>query len=217
MRIGLSLNEVALLLQVLHNSLAALIAVHAVVGTAVFVDGAVIGDDPDHLQVMPQANLKVVGVMCGSHLHRTGTEADFAVFVAHNGDLPVHNSIRYTKQLPDANYWTYSVTRSECGKFKGVSADFSAYDSFDFILLKDHREPTEVEMEEVKQNWEYLKEMNVGKANYLCKGKNTMPASKEDILQDKIFNSQVEQYVNTEDCKVAVLNAFPIFLFDYFK
>ena len=38
--------------------------------------------------------------------------------------------------------------------------------------------------------------------------------SKEDILQDKIFNSQLEQYVNTEDCKVAVLNAFPIFLFD---
>ena len=44
-----------------------------------------------------------------------------------------------------------------------------------------------------------------------------MPASKEDILQDKIFNSQLEQYVNAEDCKVAVLNAFPIFLFDYFK
>ena len=38
--------------------------------------------------------------------------------------------------------------------------------------------------------------------------------SKEDILQDKIFNSQLKQYVNTEDCKVAVLNAFPIFLFD---
>ena len=132
-------------------------------------------------------------------------------------DYPMVESIRYTKQLPDANYWTYSVTRSECGKFKGVSADFSAYDSFDFILQKDHREPTEEETKEIKQNWEYLKEMNVGKANYLCKGKNTMPASKEDILQDKIFNSQLEQYVNTEDCKVAVLNAFPIFLFDYFK
>ena len=132
-------------------------------------------------------------------------------------DYPMVESIRYTKQLPDANYWTYSVTRSECGKFKGVSADFSAYDSFDFILLKDHREPTEEETKEIKQNWEYLKEMNVGKANYLCKGKNSMPASKEDILQDKIFNSQLKQYVNTEDCKVAVLNAFPIFLFDYFK
>ena len=59
--------------------------------------------------------------------------------------------------------------------------------------------------------------MNVGKAIYLCKGKNSMPASKEDILQDKIINSQLKQYVNTEDCKVAVLNAFPIFLFDYFK
>lgn len=84
-------------------------------------------------------------------------------------------------------------------------------------LWRNHREPTEEETKEVKQNWEYLKEMNVGKANYLCKGKNMMPASKEDILQDKIFNSQLEQYVNTEDCKVAVLNAFPIFLFDYFK
>lgn len=75
-------------------------------------------------------------------------------------DYPMVESIRYTKQLPDANYWTYSVTRSECGKFKGVSADFSAYDSFDFILLKDHREPTEEETKEIKQNWEYLKEMN---------------------------------------------------------
>lgn len=39
-------------------------------------------------------------------------------------DYPMVESIRYTKQLPDANYWTYSVTRSECSKFKGVSADF---------------------------------------------------------------------------------------------
>lgn len=94
---------------------------------------------------------------------------------------------------------------------------FSAYDSFDFILLKDHREPTEEEIAEIKQNWEHLKKQNVEKANYLCKNLNTMPVSKEDILQDKIFNSQVEKYVNTEDCRVAVLNAFPIFLFDYFK
>lgn len=132
-------------------------------------------------------------------------------------DYPMVESIRYTKQLPDANYWTYTVTRSECGKFKGVSADFSAYDSFDFILLKDHRESTEEEIAEIRQNWEHLKKQNVEKANYLCKNLNTMPVSKEDILQDKIFNSQVEKYVNTEDCRVAVLNAFPIFLFDYFK
>ena len=48
-----------------------------------------------------------------------------------------------------------------------------------------------------------------GNMKHLKLGKNSMPASKEDILQDKIFNSQLEQYVNTEDCKVAVLNAFP--------
>ena len=132
-------------------------------------------------------------------------------------NYPMVESIRYTKQLPDAYYWTYAVTHAECNRFKGISADFSAYDSFDFILLKELREPTEEEIEEVKQNWEYLKKQNVEKANYLCKNKNTMPVSKEDILQNKIFNSQVEKYVKNEDCKVAVLNAFPIFLFDYLK
>ena len=40
---------------------------------------------------MPQAHLEVVGVVGGGHLHRAGAEADLAVFVAHDGDLPVHN------------------------------------------------------------------------------------------------------------------------------
>ena len=34
--------------------------------------------------------------------------------------------------------------------------------------------------------------------------------------QQDIFDSQLSKYVNTEECKVAILNAFPIFLFDYF-
>lgn len=34
--------------------------------------------------------------------------------------------------------------------------------------------------------------------------------------QQDIFDSQLSKYVNTEECKVAILNALPIFLFDYF-
>lgn len=132
-------------------------------------------------------------------------------------DYPMVESIRYTKFLPDANYWTYTISRTDCNRFKGLSAEFSAYRSFDFILLTENREPTEEEIEEVKQNWVYLKEQNVSKANYLCNGENGIPASKDDILQDKIFDSQIEKYVNTEECKVAVLNAFPLFIYDYFK
>lgn len=119
--------------------------------------------------------------------------------------------------LPDSNYWSYTISRKDCSKFKGLSAEFSAYDSFDFILLTENREPTDEEICMTKQNWSYLKEQNVSKANFLCRGENVMPASKDDILQDKIFEAQVVKYVNTDECKVSVLNAFPIFLYDYFK
>lgn len=132
-------------------------------------------------------------------------------------DYPMVESIRYTKMLPDSNYWSYTISRKDCSKFKGLSAEFSAYDSFDFIILTENREPTEEEICMAKQNWTHLKEQNVSKANFLCKGENVMPASKDDVLQYKIFEAQVVKYVNTGECKVSVLNAFPIFLYDYFK
>ena len=87
----LGLDQVTLLLQVLDDGLAALVAVHAVVLAAVFVDGAVVSDDTDDLQIMAQTHLEVVGVVGGSHLHRASTKADLAVFIAHNGNLAVHN------------------------------------------------------------------------------------------------------------------------------
>lgn len=31
-----------------------------------------------------------------------------------------------------------------------------------------------------------------------------------------IFDNQLSKYVEAEDCKMAILNAFPIFLFEYF-
>ncbi len=89
--IRLGLDEVALLLQIADDRPAALVAVHAVVRSAVFVDGAVVGNDADDLKVVAQTHLKVVGVVRGRHLHRARAEADLAVLVAHDGDLAVHN------------------------------------------------------------------------------------------------------------------------------
>ena len=86
----LSLDQVAFSLQVGHDSLAALVAVHTLVFAAVLVDLAIIGNAADDLQMVAQAHLKVVGVMGGGHLHGAGTEADLAVFVAHNGDLAAY-------------------------------------------------------------------------------------------------------------------------------
>jgi len=132
-------------------------------------------------------------------------------------DYPMVESIRYTKMLPDPDYWSYMVSRTECSNFKRLSAKFSAYSSFDFILLNEKREPTKEKLAEISRNWENLKIQNVSKANYLCHGSYVVPASKDDILQDKIFEAQVEKYVGTAECKVSILNAFPIFLYDYFK
>jgi len=56
--------------------------------------------------------------------------------------------------------------------------------------------------------------MNVSKSNYICNDKNEIPDETDN--QKKIFDNQLSKYVETEDCKVAILNAFPIFLFDYF-
>ena len=52
---------------------------------------AVVGDDADNIKVMAQADLKVIGVVRRGHFDRTGTEADLAVFIAHNGNLAVHD------------------------------------------------------------------------------------------------------------------------------
>ena len=85
--VRLGLDEVALLLKVLDDGIAALVAVHAVVGAAVFVDGAVVGDNADDLKVVAQADLEVVRVVGGGHLDRARAEADLAVFVAHDLSL----------------------------------------------------------------------------------------------------------------------------------
>ena len=95
-------------------------------------------------------------------------------------------SIRYTKKLPDKDYFLYSVSREQCTNFKKLAADFSDYASLDFILLDDRKEPTEKKLESLRANWEYLKAQNVCKANYLCHDYNN-------------------------------LNAFPLFLYEYFK
>ena len=89
--IRLDLHKVALGLEIRNDRLPAGVAVHAMILAAVFVDGAVVVEDADDLQIVPQADFKVVGVMRRGHFDRAGAEADLAVFIAHDGDLPIHN------------------------------------------------------------------------------------------------------------------------------
>lgn len=138
-----------------------------------------------------------------------------------NGKLyinyPMIESIRYTKTLPDADFFKYVVSREESKRFKKLAADFSAYSSLDFILLDSRKEPSIAKMESLRTNWEHLKEQNICKANYICHAKNALPTHKAEIAQSIIFEAQLRNYVSKDECKVAILNAFPLFLYEYFK
>lgn len=147
------------------------------------------------------------------------TMLDFFNEETDNGKLyinyPMVESIRYTKQLPDANYHSYTVKRSDCCKFKNMASSFSEYTGLAFIQLTDAMDNDGKKA--IKQNWEYLIQQNVAKANCLCFGKNDYPTKKVELSQMKIFLSQLKDYVYKEECCVSILNAFPLFLYDYFN
>lgn len=138
-------------------------------------------------------------------------------------NYPMVESIRYTKELPDKDYYKYTVKRDECLKIKGnptsgfkyKAAEFSAYLGLDFIQITESKTPEE--RDTVRKNWDYLKRQNVAKAHYLCDGANTFPRKKTLFPQAAVFDAQCKKYVNTDECRVAILNSFPIFLYEYFK
>lgn len=135
-----------------------------------------------------------------------------------NGKLyvnyPMIESLKYTKTLPDANYWKYTVARQTCveHKFKGEAEVFACTEAkgYKFIDL------SKTDENEVRNNWAMLKEQNVSKANYIVSGKNIMPEDKDAVDQYAIFKAQKEKYVCAND-EVAILNSFPIFIHDYLK
>ena len=137
-----------------------------------------------------------------------------------NGKLyinyPMIESIRYTKELPDDAYASYTIGREACKDFKRLAREFSAYDSLDHLLFKDGETPTKDKYLKVKDNWEYLRAMNVCKANLLTTGLFTMPREKSDIGQLAVFNNQVTKFVKPIE-SVAILNSFPIFIYEYMK
>ena len=157
-----------------------------------------------------------------------------------NGKLyinyPMVESLRYTKELPDNDYWSYTVTRQKCQEdnFKHQVHEFSFYKSnLEYLVLtiKPADDETKIQQkaDTAKTNWLHLVTMNTSKANYICLHLVTMNTSKANYIcndknelpeevnsQKEIYDNQLAKYVGTEECKVSILNAFPIFLFDYF-
>jgi hypothetical protein len=133
-------------------------------------------------------------------------------------NYPMIEAIRYTKTLPDDHFLEYSISRTDCHDkgFKDLAQKFSAYASLDFIVLDFRKVPSTKTLEKLRENWRFLERQNVIKANYLCNDASGMPTNKDSISQHIIFDAQLSKYILPRD-EVAILSAFPLFKYDYFK
>lgn len=116
---------------------------------------------------------------------------------------PMIESIQYTKELPDSNFYNYIVKRKDSfsRKFKKEAKAFCHYQGYAFLKDAD--------------NWKHLVQQNVFKANYLTKDALSWPLNKDDVEQQSIFKAQLSKHVIPDE-EVAILNAFPLFLYYYF-
>lgn len=123
-------------------------------------------------------------------------------------NYPMIEAIKYTKKIPDLEYYSYCVSRQECRNFKQLASEFSYYPNIDFL--------TRVGDLELKQNWEQLKIQNVSKANYICNGSNVYPPlNRESISQKQILINQINKFESQPDCRVSVLSSFPLLMYDW--
>lgn len=134
-------------------------------------------------------------------------------------NYPMLESLRYTKQLPDKNFRLYKVSLKDCKEigFKKMTHDFCHYGSnLEYIvpILRGKDDKVEQKVSIARTNWIHLVTMNVSKANYICSGDNEIPNELDPQLV--LFKGQLMRYIETEDCCVSVLSAFPLFLFEYF-
>lgn len=144
----------------------------------------------------------------------TGYNDAFIITTERRDEILSNCKSEEERQRTEAIIRRYVATKEECAshKFKGNAERFaySEAKAFRFIDL------VKTERQKVADNWEKLKFQNVCKANYLVSDSNTLPLRKSTINQKDIFEAQKSKYVDINE-SVAILNSFPIFLYDYLK
>lgn len=147
-----------------------------------------------------RGNLDVKNAQIKELLEYFNEETDYGrLFISY----PMIESIQYTKELPDSNFHQYIVKRADSigEKFKKEARQFCFYRGYAFLKDAD--------------NWMHIVKQNVIKANELTKDTLSWPLNKNDVEQVAVFEAQLNKHVIPYD-NVAILNAFPLFLFYYF-
>ena len=136
-------------------------------------------------------------------------------------NYPMIESYRFFKKvLPDENYKNYTFDLMSEKSFKKIVDEESYYKNLKYLCFDLNKSgelkipDDKVRTEKIKQNWMFLKELNIKKAHFVCANDYSIPLDKDGINQRSIFDKQIEKYV-TPNHEVAVLNAFPLFWFEY--
>lgn len=137
-------------------------------------------------------------------------------------NYPMVESISYAKkELPDNDYFYYTTPISLGKKFKEKVNNESFYKNLDFITFRINKKTLLLNVPNdekciniVKKNWNYLLDMNVKKANYLCTNEISFPKTNESVSQQKIFENQLLKYVQPRS-EISILNSFPLFIYEY--
>ena len=136
-------------------------------------------------------------------------------------NYPMIESYRFfKKELPDEDFKNYTFDLLSDKHFKQIVNEESYYQNlkylcFDMKKSGDLRSTDDEERsQKIRQNWLCLKDMNIKKAHFICTDDYSIPHDKDSINQRNIFRKQIEKYVKPRH-EVAILNAFPLFWFEY--
>ena len=136
-------------------------------------------------------------------------------------NYPMIESYRFfKKELPDEDFKNYTFNLMSERSFKEIVGEESYYKNlkylcFDLNKYGELKIPDDkVRAEKIRQNWLFLKNLNIKKAHFICTDDYSIPENKDTINQQKIFDKQIEKYIAPKQ-EVAVLNAFPLFWFEY--
>lgn len=137
-----------------------------------------------------------------------------------NGKLfvnyPMIESIYHTETLPDARFSEYTVKIDECRDYKKIARDFGPYANLDHLCVTERNLERDDIVRKIRTNWLHLINMNTSKAGMLCEVSSNGVIPKDGIAQNTIFHHQDEKHIIPNN-EIAILNGFPLFLYDYFK
>jgi len=136
-------------------------------------------------------------------------------------NYPMIESYRFfKKELPDEDFKNYTFDLMSEKSFKQIVDEESYYKNLKYLCFDLHKSgelkipDDKARTEKIRQNWLLLKNLNIKKAHFICTDDYSVPENKDTISQQNIFDKQIEKYVKPNH-EVAVLNAFPLFWFEY--